>query len=73
MFRYVLNLVGERDLLLSNLVITGQVYMQGIDSDDFLAAHLAESQVAQLYMLGSSLTHTLTPTLRQIVGKISQF
>ena len=26
----------------------------------FLAAHLAESQVAQLYMLGSSLGHTHT-------------
>ena len=28
---------------------------------DFLAAHLAESQVAQLYRLGSSHTHSVTP------------
>ena len=42
-------------------------------SSVFLAAHLAESQVAQLYMSGSSLTPEDSWTLWQIVGKISLF
>ena len=34
--------------------------------DSFLAAHLAESQVTQLYMVGSSLTHSHTYTLTHL-------
>ena len=45
--------------------VSGNTEMEGF----FLAAHLAESQVVQLYMMGRSLTHTL----QQIVGQISQF
>ena len=54
------------------LVIKAGVYITA-NNLYFLAAHLAGSQVAQLYMLGGSHTNTLTPSLLQIVGKISKF